>query len=114
MTEFFEADDVYTGPPLDAELLHRAQQALHVQLPRAYIELLTRRNGGVPRRRCFPTDFSTSWASDHFEIRALLGVGGDWGIDSESGQGSKVMIAEWGYPGVGLVVCDMPSGGTMQ
>ncbi|WP_156038378.1 SMI1/KNR4 family protein [Actinoalloteichus caeruleus] len=32
-------------------------------------------------------------------------------MDSSSGLGSADLIAEWGYPDVGVVICDMPSGG---
>ncbi len=111
MGDIFEDDDYYTGPPVDSTLIRSAETALGVKLPGSYISVLRERNGGIPRRRCFPTEFPTSWAPDHFEIRGLLGVGGEWGIDSSSGQGSRDQIAEWGYPDIGVVICDMPSGG---
>jgi hypothetical protein len=111
MTGPFEDDDYYTGPPLDSEMVRRAEEALGFRLPPAYIDTLLERNGGVLRRRCCPTASPTSWAADHFEVRALLGVGGELGIDSPSGQGSAALIAEWGYPQIGVVICDMPSGG---
>ena len=108
---FFEDDSYYTGPPLSEELVNHAEQALGVRLPHSYIELLAVRNGGVPRRRCFPTEFGTSWAPNHFEVRAILGVGGEWGIDATSGQGSADQIEEWGYPQIGVLISDTPSGG---
>jgi hypothetical protein len=111
MNELFEDKDFYTGVPLDANMLHRAEEALGVQLPSSYVAVLEQRNGGVLKRRCFRTDFPTSWAVDHFEIRALLGIGGKWGIDSSAGAGSADLIAEWDYPEIGVVICDMPSGG---
>ncbi len=110
ISQLFEDGDFYTGPPLDDEMVRRAEAVLGVRLPRSYVEALSQRNGGVLKRRCCPTDFSTSWASDHFEIRALLGVGGDRGIDSPDG-GSSYLIEEWEYPEIGVVICDMPSGG---
>jgi SMI1-KNR4 cell-wall len=111
MTEVFEENDYYTGPQLDAEMVRRAEAHLGVRLPHSYVNLLYRRNGGVPRRRCYATQFSTSWAADHIEITAVRGIGGEWGIDSASGLGSIDMIAEWGYPEIGVVICDMPSAG---
>ena len=112
MDELFGEDgDYYTGPPLDVEMVRRAERFLGVKLPNSYVDLLHGRNGGVPLRRCCPTEFSTTWAPDHIEIAAIRGIGGEWGIDSTSGLGSVEMIAEWGYPEVGVVVCDMPSGG---
>jgi len=110
-SEFFEDDDYYTGPPVSAALIGHAEASLGVQLPTAYKRLLSQRNGGVPRRRCFRTEFETSWARDHFEIAAVLGVGGSLGIDSADGQGSADLIREWNYPDIGVVICDTPSGG---
>ena len=69
------------------------------------------RNGGVLRRRCWPTSFPTSWSPDHFAVLALLGLDGEWGIDATSGLGSKDMIEEWGYPNIGVMIFHMPSGG---
>ncbi|WP_408909194.1 SMI1/KNR4 family protein [Streptomyces fungicidicus] len=78
-------------------MVSRAEEFLGLQLPSSYMEVLLRKNGGVLKRRRFPTRFATSWAADHFEIRALLGIGGKWGgIDSVSGTGSADLIAEWG------------------
>ncbi|MFJ2926487.1 SMI1/KNR4 family protein [Streptomyces massasporeus] len=111
MINLFEDQDFYTGDRLDAGMVLRAEQTLGVRLPLSYVAVLELRNGGVPKRRCFRTDFPTSWAADHFEIRALLGIGGKWGIDSSSGMGSADLIAEWQYPEIGVVICDMPSGG---
>jgi hypothetical protein len=107
----FEEDDFYTGPPFNSERLRQAETTLGVRLPQSYVDLLTERNGGVPRRRCFPTASPTSWADDHFEIRALLGVGGEWGIDTLGDPHGANIVAEWGYPEIGVVICDLPSGG---
>lgn len=110
MMELFEEnDDFYTGPPLDEAMLRRAEETLGVRLPRTYVEVLSHRNGGLLQRRCCLTEFPTSWAASHFEILALLGIGGEWGIDSPLG--SAYLIPEWGYPAIGVVLCAMPSGG---
>jgi hypothetical protein len=111
MAELFEDSDYYTGPPLDSDMIRRAEEDLGVRLPRAYVEVLLLRNGGTPRKRCYPTSFPTSWADGHFEISGIRGIGGVWGIDSSSGRGSSYLIAEWEYPEIGVVICDMPSGG---
>ncbi|MGW4638473.1 SMI1/KNR4 family protein [Sphaerisporangium sp. NPDC004334] len=111
MAELFEDGDYYTGPPLDDGMVRQAEEDLGVRLPRSYIEVLLQRNGGTPRRRCCPTTFPTSWADDHFEISGIRGIGGPWGIDSSSGAGSSYLISEWGYPDIGVVICDTPSAG---
>ena len=42
----------------------------------------------------------------------LLGISGEWGIDSTSGLGgSAYLIAEWDYPPIGVVIGLTPSGG---
>lgn len=106
---FFEDEDYFTGPPITSELIQRAETHLGVRLPTAYKDLLSERNGGSPRRRCFMTEFETSWASDHFEISGLLGVGGEGGIDTE--MGSDYLVREWGYPDIGVVICDTAAAG---
>jgi hypothetical protein len=107
LTELFDDGDYYTGPPLDNDMVRRAEDSLGVRLPRSYVDVLFQRNGGSLRRGCFPTEFRNSWADDHIEIRALLGIGGQRGIESWS----PAMVAEWGYPDVGVVIGDLPSGG---
>lgn len=109
MELFDEQDDFFTSPPLDDGMLRRAEETLGVRLPPTYVKVLFQRNGGVLRRKCCPTEFSTSWAASHFEILALLGIGGEWGIDSPLG--SAYLIDEWEYPAIGVVLCAMPSGG---
>jgi hypothetical protein len=111
MNNLFEEDDYYTGPQLEAQMVRRAEDLLGVRLPPAYIELLYRQNGGIPRSRCCPTEFATTWAPDHIQVSAIRGIGGEWGIDTTSGLGSADMISEWGYPDIGVVICDMPSAG---
>ena len=107
----FEDSGYYTGPDLTDELVASAESRLGYRLPDSYLEVLRVRNGGTPTRRRFPTEFATSWAPDHFEILAIRGVGGTWGIDTVGPLSSSAMIGEWGYPAIGIVICDMPSGG---
>ncbi|MEU9856257.1 SMI1/KNR4 family protein [Streptomyces sp. NPDC047974] len=109
--ELFDDSDYYTGPRLDKEMVRRAEEDLGVRLPDSYVETLLLRNGGTPRRRCYPTPFRTSWAEDHFEISGIRGIGGARGIDARSGGGSAYQIEEWGYPDIGVVICDTPSAG---
>jgi hypothetical protein len=104
-------DRHYMGPPFSDELQLAAEQALGLRLPSAYVDLLRHTNGGVPVLRRFNTTFPTSWATNCFEITAILGVGGPRGIDSGEGLGSNELIREWGYPNVGVVICDTPSAG---
>ena len=107
---FDESDDDFTGPPLTDGMIRAAEAKLGYKLPAAYIRLIRIRNGGTPKRTCYPTHVPTSWAEDHIALSGIRGIGGDWGIDSEE-LGSRVMIEEWGYPDVGIVVGECPSAG---
>jgi hypothetical protein len=98
-----------TGPTLTDAMVIAAEDRLGVRLPADYVQLLRTCNGGEPDRTMFPVDFPTSWAVDHIEIRSILGIGGEFGIDSEFG--SAYLIEEWEYPDIGVVVCNTPSGG---
>jgi hypothetical protein len=110
MDEFWGESDYFTGPHLTDEMIRAAEQLLGYKLPESYLRLIRVRNGGSPRRRCFPTQVPTSWAKDHIQISGIRGIGGEWGIDSED-LGSRYMIAEWGYPDVGIVIGETPSAG---
>ena len=109
--EFFKDDDYFTGPSVSDALIQAAEASLGFRLPASYVDLLRERNGGTPVRRCIRVDGPTSWADDHIEIAGIRGVAGEWGIDGQDGLGSRDMISEWGYPDIGIVVCEMPSGG---
>jgi hypothetical protein len=104
-----DTDGDHTGPPLTSEAVRAAESALGYKLPESYLQLLRVRNGGYPRRRCYPTEVRTSWADDHVRIVTLFGVGFERGIDGE--YESRYMIQEWGYPDVGIVIADTPSAG---
>jgi hypothetical protein len=109
--DFFTDSTYYTGPPLTDEAVRQAEETLGYRLPKAYVDLLRVRNGGVPQRKAVPTSFPTSWAPDHMQVKAIRGIGGEWGIDSTTGLGSADMITEWGYPKIGVVIAQTPSGG---
>jgi hypothetical protein len=105
--EGFWADiiDDHTGPPLTDAMVRAAEKNLGFRLPKAYIQLLQIRNGGYPRNFCFPTSSPTSWATDHIQISTLFGVGYSRGIEA-----SPKIISVWGYPKIGIVIADTPSG----
>jgi hypothetical protein len=97
--------DDHTGPPLTEDMVKAAEAELGYKLPAAYINVLISRNGGYPRKVCFPTTTSTSWANDHVQINTLYGVGPDWGVGR-----SPQLVRERRYPKVGLVIADTSSG----
>ncbi|MFJ5764996.1 SMI1/KNR4 family protein [Lysinibacillus sp. NPDC093210] len=97
-------------PPTD-ELIDSIEKELGYKLPSSYIYLMKQQNGGVPRNTCFPTEEPTSWAEDHIAITGIMGIGRDKSYSLCGDLGSPFMIEEWGYPDIGVVICDCPSAG---
>ncbi|MEV4343752.1 SMI1/KNR4 family protein [Actinoplanes sp. NPDC049596] len=101
MTNPFEpGPSEWTGPAVDDDMVRRAEETLGYRLPRAYVDLLRRQNGGVLEENCHPTTFRTSWAADHFQMDVLLGIGYPEGADTQS----RELIEEWDYPPDGVVI----------
>jgi SMI1/KNR4 family protein SUKH-1 len=106
-----ESDDYFTSSAtVTHDLIQAAEAQLGYKLPEDYVRLLKIRNGGAPKRTCFPTNVPTSWAKDHVAVSGVCGLGGQWGIDSPT-LGSRHMIDEWGYPDIGIVFGQCPSAG---
>lgn len=104
------AQEYVSAPPND-ELIADIEQELGYKLPASYIWLMKRQNGGVPVNTCFPTLTSTSWAEDHVAISGIFGIGREKNYSLCGGLGSRFMIEEWGYPEIGVAICDCPSAG---
>lgn len=111
LADFWDESAYFRSPEaITPERIHEAEAAVGYKLPEAYRQLLGSRNGGAPKRTCFRTKVSTSWAEDHIAISGIRGLGGKWGIDSST-FGSRAMAQEWGYPDIGIIVCECPSAG---
>lgn len=65
----------------------------------------------IPVNTCFPTDVPTSWAKDHVAITGIFGIGREKSYSLCGGLGSQFMIDDWGYPAIGVAICDCPSAG---
>jgi hypothetical protein len=105
------AQQAYIEAPPSEELIRSVEAELGYQLPAFYVALMRQRNGGMPRNTCFPTTEATSWADDHIAITAICGIGRTKSVSLGGEQGSQFMLDEWGYPAIGVVVCDCPSAG---
>ena len=66
---------------------------------------------GIPVNTCFPTDVPTSWAKDHVAITGIFGIERKKSYSLCGGLGSQFMIDDWGYPAIGVAICDCPSAG---
>ncbi|MGO4545105.1 SMI1/KNR4 family protein [Paenibacillus sp. 2TAB23] len=105
------ARDQYVSEPPTDELIASVEEELGYKLPAAYIALMKHQNGGIPYRTSFPTDEATSWTEDHIAITGIMGIGRDKSYAICGDLGSPFMIEEWGYPNIGVVICDCPSAG---
>jgi hypothetical protein len=101
----------YTSPPPSDELIASIEAELGVRLPPSYVALMKTRNGGIPRNRCYPTREPTSWSADHVAISGIMGIGRDKRYSLCGGLGSRFMQDEWGYPDIGICICNCPSAG---
>ncbi|MDO7844726.1 SMI1/KNR4 family protein [Hymenobacter sp. M29] len=100
-----------TEPPPTDELIHALETELGYRLPAFYVAMMREHNGGIPHNNTFPTTEPTSWADDHIAITAICGIGRSQSVSLGGPQGSQFMLDEWGYPNIGVVVCDCPSAG---
>ncbi|OBZ22914.1 hypothetical protein BS643_01805 [Pseudomonas protegens] len=98
-------------PPASPAVIAQLQAQLGYRLPLSYVAFMNRYNGGRPHLSCFPTEQGTSWAEDHCAIDSFLSIGCDGDYSLGGGLGSRFMIEEWGYPDLGVYICDCPSAG---
>lgn len=106
----YSRKEYISDPPSD-ELIASVEQELGYKLPASYIWLMKQHNGGIPFNTCFPVSKPTSWADNHIAITGILGIGREKAYSLCGELGSQFMIDEWGYPAVGVAVCDCPSAG---
>lgn len=66
---------------------------------------------GIPNYDCFPTEIPTSWSKNHVAISGILGIGRESDEALYGILDSQYMIDEWGYPDIGVTICDCPSAG---
>lgn len=101
----------YIGDAPTDELIADVEKELGYKLPASYIWLMKQHNGGIPFNTCFPTDSPTNWAEDHIAITGIYGIGREKDYSLCGEIGSQFMIDEWGYPEIGVAICDCPSAG---
>lgn len=106
----YALDAYVLAPPTD-ELIKSVEEELGYKLPASYVELMKQHNGGVPLNTCFPTELSSYWAEDHIAITGIMGIGREKMYSLCGDLGSQFMIDHWGYPDIGVVICDCPSAG---
>ncbi|KAA9327507.1 SMI1/KNR4 family protein [Hymenobacter busanensis] len=103
--------DASVEPAPSDELIQAIEAKLGYKLPAFYIQLMKSHNGGIPRNTCFPTSEPTSWADDHVAISGIAAIGHRKPYSLCGELGSQFMLDEWGYPAIGVCICDCPSAG---
>lgn len=106
----YALEEYVSEPPTD-ELIASLEAELGYRLPFSYVWLMKRHNGGIPHNGCFPTGVATSWSDDHIAITGIMGIGREKDNSLGGGFGSRFWIEEWGYPDIGVAICDCPSAG---
>ena len=101
----------YDLTPPTSEMIQWVEKELGYKLPESYIALMGVQNGGFSKKTAFPTDTPTSWAEDHVAIEGFLSIGREKQQSLCGALGSRFMIEEWGYPDIGVAICDCPSAG---
>ncbi len=115
LSDFWEESEYATEnhiePPFDEEIIRSIEQKLGYKLPASYIALMHTQNGGFPTRTDFSTAEATSWSEHHIAITSISGIGSQKAYSLTGEMGSRFMIEDWGYPDLGIVICDCPSAG---
>jgi len=101
----------YVGRPVTTEMIKRVETELGYRLPASYLELMQNQNGGTPNHVSHKTRERTSWAEDHIAITGIYGLDRVKRYSLCGEIGSEFWIEEWGYPEIGVYVCDCPSAG---
>jgi hypothetical protein len=101
----------YVGSPVTSFMVKAIEQKIGYKLPQSYITLLQSQNGGIPYNTNFPSSEPTSWAEDHIAITGIFGIDSSKTYSLLGSLGSEFMKSEWGYPDIGVYICDCPSGG---
>lgn len=104
-TDFWNDDvenmDLIGESPSD-ELIAEIEKELGYKLPASYIWLMKQHNGGLVKKTDFLVTVSNSWK--------LIGITSFIKINSICDE-NQFMKDDWGYPDIGVAICDTPSAG---
>lgn len=111
-TNFWDDNDYameeYVAAPPSDELVASIEQELGYKLPDSYIWLMKQHNGGIPVNNCF---VPASQADRHIDITGIFSISREKACSLCGETGSQFIINEWGYPAIGVAICDCPSAG---
>lgn len=101
----------YVGEmPTDSDF-EKIEASLGYRLPTSYKALMKMHNGGLLRKGFFENPLQRDWTPQLFNVESVYGVDCKKPYSLCSEMGSKFWLSEWGYPDIGIVICDTMSGG---
>lgn len=89
----------------------KAEEILGYRLPAAYKELMQKHNGGLLAKNTFENPLQCDWMPRAFSVESIFGVDAEKSYSLCGAMGSNFWIEEWGYPEIGIAICDTISGG---
>ena len=102
----FSKED-YQGEPVTEEMVKTTEAKLGYKLPVSYIWLMTQRNGGFTDKSCCPIYEDDPSRFSNIQIECILGMGNT----RRSIFNTSFWNDEWGYPEIGIAICECPSAG---
>ena len=101
----------YVGAPPSDEQFAEVESKLGYRLPNSYKWLMRQHNGGMPKHGSHPTEGRTTWSKDHIAISGIYGVDPSKSYSLHESTEDDAIFVDWGYPKIGVPLCDCPSGG---
>ncbi|WP_321386887.1 SMI1/KNR4 family protein [uncultured Enterococcus sp.] len=105
------AKKTYEGNEFEAADIAQIETALGYKLPEMYLSFMKKQNGGMPLKDSFRTETPTSWSENGVAIEGFLNIGLTGSNALLGDFGSRFWLEEWGYPDIGIAICDCPSAG---
>ena len=105
------AVDEYAGADATEKMFSEAEKTLGYKLPESYRRLMRGHNGGMPKKGLFVLPGAGFDEPDEVNITGIMGVDPNKTNSLCGSFGSRFMIDEWGYPDIGIAICDCPSTG---
>lgn len=101
----------YVGKAPSESDFAMVEQLLGYRLPVAYKSLIQRHNGGLLNKNTFKNPLQHDWTPSTYSVESIFGVDFEKPYSLCGDMGSKFWNEEWGYPNIGLAICDTISGG---
>lgn len=109
-TDYAKEAYIEVTPPTDT-LVSEVEETLGYKLPASYIWLMQQHNGGIPVKTRFPINQKYARIGHEIVISGIMGIGKAKECSLLGEFGSQFYITDWGYPDIGIVICDCNTGG---